>query len=234
MKRFLLAGCCLLVTLGCTRVHHHFRPHQAVGTTLPIEVTVTHGHDDVVSGTVYYRTSSRGPFKSIRMEPRADQLWAMLPTESLDADKTVEYYIDVTKNDRMTALASPASPFVVTVLDRTSMVLANLYDRPVATDEEHEVSIVLYAKRQRIGRPTISYQMPGVPGDIQAAMESDGYGNYRIVIPSGAVRAGTWRYAIEFELDGKSFRRPDQGYRSFTVSAPYTPQITEVPVGPSR
>jgi hypothetical protein len=228
MKRSLLAGCCLLVTLGCTRIHHHYRPHQAAGSTLPIEVTVTHKPADIVRGIVHYRTQGYGPYAVMPMERRANQLWAMLPTEHLAPDDTIEYYIDITKNDRMTALASPASPFTVKVLDRTGMALTKLSDRPLASDSNHEVSIILYSREQHVGRPIVSYRIPGVPGDIRASMEADGYGNYRIAIPPDAVRAGTWRYAIEFELDGREFRRPETGYRSFEVVEPYVPEFTEV------
>ena len=62
--------------------------------------------------------------------------------------------------------------------------------------------------------------MTGIPGDIRAPMESDGSGNYRIVIPPAAVVAGTWRYSIEFPLDGQIHRMPPNGYRSFTVTVP--------------
>ena len=219
----LLAGCCLLVTLGCTRVHHRFTPRQVVGRTLPIEVTINHDAKDVVHGTIYYRTTGStgsGQYESIRLQRRADQLWTMLPTENLQASDTIEYYIDVSKNGRMTALGSPASPFVVTVLDRTEMVLANLSDRANASDTEHEVQIILYARSQPIGQPTVIYQIPGVPGNIRSPMEPDGHGNYHIVIPPNAVSGGTWRYAIEFALEGEQYRRPPLGYRSFVVQVP--------------
>ncbi len=218
-----------MVTLGCTRVHHHYKPNQVVGRTLPVEVTITHDADDVVDGTVHYRTTGSAgssPYEAVRLQRRANQLWTMLPTEQLQADDTIEYYIDVMKNGRMTALGSPASPFVVTVLDRTGMVLASLSDRPIASDTEHEVQIILYARQQPIGQPTVIYQMPGVPGDIRSPMEADGYGNFRVVIPASVVNAGTWRYAIEFPLEGEHYRRPPLGYRSFVVSVPYEEQIT--------
>lgn len=212
-----LAGSCALCMFGCTRVYHRYSAIHPAGTTLPVEVTVTHKRDQVVSGTVYYRALGQGPYDAVPMQVRAQQLWAVLPTEDYGAQDTLQYYIDVTKEGRLIPFGSPGSPYRVTFLDRTELILAGLADGPVASDTHHPVAIYLYARNQPIDQPTAVYQMPGVPGDIRAPMELDAYGNYSIVIPPAAVSAGTWRYAIEIPVDGQVHRRPRRGYRSFTV-----------------
>ena len=129
----------------------------------------------------------------------------------------------------MIAFGSPASPYVVTFLDPTDLILANLSDRSTASDTDHPVIIALYSKGQPIDQPTAIYQMPGVPGDIRAPMQPDRYGNYYIEIPHTAVSAGTWQYAIEVPLHGKVHRRPAQGYRTFSVTWPeYSDPVTVV------
>ena len=217
LKAAITVTACLIVATGCGRVHHTFRPNQPAGTALPVEVTVKHKADQMVSGTVYHRMTGMTAFDSARMQPRAGQLYALLPTQdSLPLD-TCEYYIDVNRDGKMFALGSPGSPYVVTFLDQEEMILSNLNDRPIASDAGHEVRIVLEARNQPIDQPYAVYRMPGVPGNIRTPMESDGYGNYQVIVPPHAVRPGTWRYAIEVPLNGSTYRIPKQGYRSFTV-----------------
>ncbi|MHC4416381.1 MAG: hypothetical protein ACYS0G_13980 [Planctomycetota bacterium] len=221
-----LLGSCLFALVGCTWVRHHVEPYHAAGTALPIEVTVGHKPDEPVSGTVYHRAVGGAAYQAASMKLRGDQLWALLPTDHLGSEDTVEYYIDVMKGGKLIALGSPGSPYAVTVLDRSGMVRSNLHDRLVASDDEHEVRILLMANRQPIDQPRALYQMPGVPGDIRAPMEADGRGNYRIIIPPLAVRPGTWRYAIEVPFNGETFRLPRHGYRSFVVTPAYHEEAT--------
>ena len=219
------AAVCLFVLLGCSRIQHGSRPYHAAGTDLPVEVVVEHKPDELVSGTVYHRDSGYGAYEAHRMQLRADRLWALLPTDHLHPDDTVEYYIDVTKDGKLHALGSPGSPYVVTILDQAGMILASLQDRPYAGDEDHQVRIVLLTGHQPIDQPGVVYQMPGVPGDITAPMEADGRGNYHLIIPARAVVPGTWRYAIEVSFDGQKYRLPRHGYRSFVVAPAYHPEV---------
>lgn len=221
-------GSCVLVLCGCTRVYHAYTPHHAVGTTVPIEVTLTHKHGEAVSGTVYYRPAGQGQYKAVAMNDRADQMWAILPTERYGPDERLQYYVDVSKEGKLFAFGSPGSPYEITFLDQTDMILANLADEPIASDADHPVIIALYAKGQPIEQPTAVYQMPGVPGDIRAPMKRDNYGNFYITIPSAVVIAGTWQYAIEVPLDGQVHRRPAQGYRTFSVTWPDYSDVTVV------
>lgn len=216
----LVIGIGLVVTAGCTKVHHRYEPYQAIGRPIPIEVSIKHKSDEPISGTVYHRSAGRFNYKATRLQARGEQLWAMVPTDGLQPDDTVEYYLDVVKDGRLTTLGTPGAPYVVTVLDQAGMVRNSLRDYPVASDSAHAVAIVLSAHRQPIEQPTALYQMPGVPGDVRAPMEADGHGNYKIVIPPAAVSPGTWRYAIEVPYNGQVFRLPEQGYRSFVVVEP--------------
>lgn len=224
----LAIGSCALFMFGCTRVYHAYQPHHAAGTSMPIEVTLTHKHDEAVSGTVYYRPAGQGQYKAVPLSERPDQLWAVLPTEDYEPDQRLQYYLDVAKEGKPFAFGSPGSPYEVTFLDQTDLILANLADEPTASDADHPVIIVLYAKGQPIDQPTAVYQMPGVPGDIRAPMQRDSYGNYYITIPHTAVSAGTWQYAIEVPLDGQLHRRPEQGYRTFSVTWPNYDDVTVV------
>ena len=50
----------------------------------------------------------------VRAQERGVDL--MLPTDHLQPDEQVEYYIDVERDGKMKGLGSPASPYVVTFL----------------------------------------------------------------------------------------------------------------------
>lgn len=227
-----IIACVLLTTLiGCTRIKHHHEPLHAAGMPLPIEVTVKHKPGQSVSGTVHHRTPDEPHYASTIMQLRADQLWAMVPTDHLPPNEQLQYYIDVTKDGQMTALGSPGAPYVVTLLDPAGMILAQLSDRSYATDDEHPVKIVLHANHEPIEQPSLIYQMPGVPGDVRASMDPNGRGGYEVTIPPFAVRPGTWRYAIEVPLEGTVHRRPPQGYRSFSVATAPPPAPEPVATG---
>lgn len=218
-------GIGLFAALGCSRVQHSFHPYQPVGTALSVEVAVKHKDSEPVSGIVYHRMTGAGAYQATPMQLRAGQLWALLPTEDLQSQDTAEYYIDVNKARRQYALGSPGSPFVVTFMDQAGMILSSLRDKPFATDTAHEVRIVLQGANQLVDQPTAVYQIPGVPGEIRAPMEADGYGNFQILIPPHAVRAGTWKYAIEISLNGEIIRMPQQGYQSFFVQPARTHEV---------
>jgi hypothetical protein len=217
----IVLGLCLLAAVGCGGVGHRYTSVQPVGTALPVEVSVKHKADQTVYGTVHYRVSGTGAYERKPMQLRAGQLWAMLPTEDVASQDTVEYYVDVNLAGKLHALGSPGSPYVVTFMDEESMILASLREEVYASDTLNEVRIVLLAWNEPIGQPFISYQLPGVPGEIHAPMEADGYGNYQIIIPPHAVSPGIWRYAIEFALNGTEHRLPRHGTRSFTVTQAY-------------
>ncbi len=219
--RGIVAALCLPLVLGCTRVHHAYTPLRAAGTAVSVEVSINRGADEPVGGTVHYRTFAGGSYEAVPMQARGEQLWASLPTSFLKPEETVEYYIDVTKNGKLITLGTPGSPYVVTFKDAVGMLLATLADRPYASDDDHDVHLVLFAGGQPIEQPQAVYQMPGVPGDIRAPMEADGRGNYRLVIEAHAVSPGTWRYAIEVPYEGQMFRLPRQGFRSFVVTPAY-------------
>lgn len=225
--RAAVLGTCLIGLLGCTRVHHRFEPFQAVGEPLAIEVSITHSPDELVTGTVHHRAPGEAAYRHTPMQVRGQQLWAMLPTDQLRPDDTIEYYLDVSKNGKLITLGSPARPYAVKVLDDAGMVRANIRAYTVASDTNNPVGIILAANRQPIDQPTAMYRMPGVPGDIRAPMETDGRGNYHVFVPPPGVRAGTWHYAIEIPYRGQIFRVPRQGFRSFVViDAAYEPKRT--------
>jgi hypothetical protein len=219
-------------SLGCVRVvRHRYDPNQPTGVSVPVEVTVPYKTGDDIRGTVHYRLSGKGRYESLTMQTRGGQLWAMLPTESYAAAESVEYYIDFSRNGEFTGLGSPGSPYRIKFLDKRDYILANLVDESSSTDADHPVAIHLYAAGQPVHRPVVHYQMPGVPGEVRAPMESDGYGNFHLVIPAAAVAPGVWRYAIEMNVSEQTHRMPPQGYRSFSVTIPVPAPVTaEVPV----
>lgn len=221
-------GCLLLAGAGCTSIRHSPTDRLSVGSPLPLEVSVRTKAGRQVEGTVYYRTTGAGRFEEAPMHYRAGELYAELPTETLEARDRVEYYVDVRLDGKLYAVGTPGSPYVVTMLDRREMILSSLAERVFASDTMHDVRIVLMSRDQPIDQPTIAYMMPGVPGEIRAPMETDGYGNYVMFIASQAVRSGTWKYAIEVPLDSTVHRMPSQGYRSFTVTEPEAEWVIEV------
>ncbi|MHC4948549.1 MAG: hypothetical protein ACYTG1_09835 [Planctomycetota bacterium] len=218
-KPFLAVAVLLAVAAGCSAVQHQHQPYRAAGTDLPVEVTVKHEAGEPVQGTVHHRSAGSGAYDTVRMELRGDQLWTMLPTSGLEPEAEVEYYIDVDKAGELHTLGSPGAPYVVTFLDQDGMILSSLRDRPVASDSDHPVRIVLHAKGEPIGQPMAVYLMPGIPGEIRAPMEHDGRGNYLVTIPPTVVRAGTWKYMIEVPINGTTYRFPENGFRTFAVKA---------------
>ncbi len=215
----LVIGMVLLGLAGCASpIGYRFEPYHPIGTSLPVEVAVKHKPQQYVRGTVYYRTTGQGSFQTASMSLRGDRLWAVLPTDGLKSRDSVEYYVDVTKEDKLYTIGSPGSPFVATFLNETQLVFSRLQDHVVASDDRHPVHIVLVTNRQPVDQPSVVYRMPGVPGDISAPMQPDRYGNFVVVIPPYSVRPGTWQYAIEVGFDGETARLPVAGYRSFFVA----------------
>lgn len=208
---FLLAGC------GAT-VRHNPRAIQPVGTTLPIEVSHTFDRDADVSGVVHYRMPGSPTFAQAALQMRGTQLWTMLPTEDLAPDEWVEYYIDVDGDGSLYALGSPGRPFQTTFLDRTGMIIAGLHATVHASDTSEDVVIVLNTRGAVIDQPIVEYFMPDVPGIVRAPMDADPYGNFVVVIPAHVVRAGTWRYAIDMEVEGLAHRIPETGFGVFDVN----------------
>ena len=95
--------------------------------------------------------------------------------------------------------------------------MTNVRDHVFGTDSEHEVRIVRTAGRHPIDQPIVFYQVPGAAGDVRAPMVDDGLGGYQLTIPAAAVSPGTWTYTIEVPLNGKTYRIPEEGHRSFVV-----------------
>jgi hypothetical protein len=228
MKAFKALACgCLLAAAGCTSIRHYPTDRLPVGSPLPLEVSVRTKAGRHVEGTVFYRTGGMGRFEEAPMNYRAGILYAELPTDTLAPRDTVEYYVDVRLDGDLHAIGTPGSPYVVTMLDRRDMILSSLHEQVFASDTMNEVRVVLVARDQPIGQPTISYMMPGVPGEIRTPMEPDGYGNYVMAIEPHAVRSGTWKYAIEVPLDGSIHRMPRQGYQSFSVTESIRQQMSD-------
>ncbi len=225
--RVIVCGCVLLAAAGCTRIRHYPTDRLSVGSPLPVEVAVQTKASRQVQGTVFYRTTGVGRFEAAPMDYRAGQLYVELPTDSLGPNDRVEYYLDVRVDGDLHAIGTPGSPFVVTMLDRRDMILSSLDEQVFASDTLNEVRIVLVSRNQPIDQPTVSYLMPGVPGEIRAPMETDEYGNYVMYIAPHAVRSGTWKYAIEVPLDGTVHRMPSHGYRSFTVVKPQVDELVD-------
>ncbi len=206
-----------LVVAGCNGSSHTTRPYHLRGTALPIEVGVTSEAGETVSGIVHYRTSRGGVYQPALMRLDDQELRVELQTQDLRANDTLEYYISVTTAGKLKTMGSQHAPFVVTFLDRDAMIMTNVRDHVFATDSEHEVRIVLTAGRHPIDQPIVFYQISGASGDVRAPMVDDGLGGYQLIIPPAAVSPGTWTYTIEVPLNGKTYRLPEEGHRSFVV-----------------
>lgn len=216
----------VLAAAGCgSPVRHFYRSVHGAGASLPIEVSVRHKPDQMVTGTVYYRRSAADTYEAAPMRLRAGQLWAMLPTEDTQPQETLEYYIDVDRAGEFVALGSPGSPYVVRFLDRDGMIIAGLRLAAYASDDRHPVRMVLVARHEPVEEPVAVYRIPGVPGEVRAPMEPDGSGNFQVFIPRHGARVGTWRYAVEVSLNGQLYRLPEHGFRSFVVK-PAPPPVT--------
>ena len=217
MRTALLALMLLLLT-GCgVTVRHQPAAFQPIGTALPVEVSHNFDNDAKVEGVVHYRVNPGSTFAQAAMQMRGGQLWTMLPTEDLARDECVEYYIDIDGDGKLYALGSPGRPFVTTFLDRTGMIIANLHATIHASDTNDDVVIVLHTKQAPVREPVVEYFMPDVPGVVRAPMDPNAYGDFVIVIPAHAVRAGTWRYALEMDVEGYAHRIPEQGFGAFDV-----------------
>ncbi len=224
-QTLIAAGFCLLVAGGCASVRHDFQPYRAAGSELPIEVEVRGGDAGDMHGTVHYRRDGRGVFMTQPLELRANRLSAILPTADAHPEDVVEYYIDVNRDGKLVPLGTPGQPYVVTFLDADQMILTHLTDECMHRDAHHEVRLSLLTDGQRIEQPEVVYQMPGVPGNIRSGMEPDRNGNFHVVIPADTVTPGTWRYAIEVPINGRAYRFPERGYRTFIVEQGYPPKI---------
>lgn len=206
-----------LVVAGCSGSSHTTRPYHLRGTALPIEVRVQSEAGEKVSGIVHYRSSHSDVYQPALMRLNDQALRVELQTQHLRANDTLEYYIDVTTAGKLKTIGSQHAPFVVTFLDRDAMIMTNVRDHVFATDSEHEVRIVLTVGRHPIDQPIVFYKISGAAGDVRAPMVDDGLGGYQLTIPPAAVSPGTWTYTIEVPLNGKTYRIPEEGHRSFVV-----------------
>ncbi len=213
----LLGAASLLVGCG-TKIHHTPREYFQAGAPLPIEVDVDGVGDAPVTGVVRFRVERQYQFGTMEMNPRADQLYVMLPTESLEPGTLIEYYFDVAAGEELLGLGSPGRPFETTLLDRTSMMLNELRTRALATNDLNAVDIVFDAHGAPVEAPVIEYSLPNVPGVASAEMNPAGSGSFRLRVPAESVIAGTWRYAVVFGLEGQTYRVPENGFATFDVA----------------
>ncbi|MBI1371603.1 MAG: hypothetical protein GC159_02415 [Phycisphaera sp.] len=209
-----------VASVGCNAVTHKPQPFVLAGQTLAVSVKVDPKKGDSVSGDLHYRFNGE-PYRAATLQLRAKELWAILPTEPLRPGDSVAYYIDVLQGDEHHALASPTSPYVVPVLSRLDALLSSVRANATHGYAHEPIVIRLNAEPEAVDSAIVNYTVPGVPGEVTAAMTQVSPGQFRLDIPAPAVTPGLWTWRVTMLVEGKPFHMPKDGPdRMNIVAAP--------------
>lgn len=221
---FLLA---LMVLPGCSGgARHMAKPYVLVDNPCPIEVTVNLKKGESARGTVYYRQGGEHSYdqKPLLARGGGRNLSATLPQSLSQADHTIEYYIDVTTDNKEYPLRSPAYPYRVDVLTMEQLVLEKVHATIDHSYEGESVTFNLYTEGLVADHAHLTYQAPGIPGQTNTPMQRENNGVWSVTVAGQYVNAGWWNYRIETEVEGFALHFPDdQDWDSFEVTYPPEP-----------
>ncbi len=224
MRRLVLITCLLLCSAGCqmfrpTPTVHHL-PVDAAKTGEPLSVVVTTRRvkaETQIEGAVHYRLPGYSRFSNRRLERRSGEMWAALPTNRVRDGERVAYFIDVTIDGEEKSLGSAMEPFTVRFVDREKFALREV--EPTVKIERAGLPLRFELEVGSSGARDVelTYERPGMPGAITVPMKRKIGDRYVIEVPATRVSGGQWRYFMTVNVEGRRWRLPAEGWRTFVV-----------------
>lgn len=214
----LILAMCFGWLVGCGPSHQKV-PALEAGQVLHLAVKMPKDKTADASGTAYYSMSnSDGSYQSVPLELRGRNLVTTLQTQSLSPGQRVAYYFDVFAGGEATSLGSPQRPFVTDIVDYIELVQRSIASNVSFGKAGQPIVFKLDPASFSVGRATLSYTVPGLPGIVTQAMAPTN-GNWTAEVPGERAAPGLWTWRIDAEIEGIDYTHPtaDGAFVSFTV-----------------
>lgn len=210
--------CSLIGLVGCGPSHQRV-PVLETGRVLHLAVKVPKDSTADAVGTAYYSmSSSDGSYLSTPLELRGRNLVTTLQTQSLSPGQRVAYYFDVFAGGEATSLGSPQHPYITDIVDRTELIQRSIESNVTYGKAGQTITFKLDPAGFSVGRATLSYTVPGLPGIVTQTMAPSGR-VWTAEVPGQRVAPGLWNWRIDAEIEGIDYTHPaaDGAFVSFTV-----------------
>ena len=216
---YLMLACCLSWFSGCGPSHQRV-PVLEAGQVLHLAVKVPKDSTADASGTAYYSLSTGdGSFDSVPLQLRGQNLVTTLQTQSLGPGSQVAYYFDIFAGGEATSLGSPQRPFITDIVDYTELIQRSITSEVSFGKAGQPIVFKLDPDRFSVGKATLSYTVPGLPGVVTQVMAPSN-GVWIAEVPGERAAPGLWTWRIDAEIEGIGYTHPDAngGFVSFTVT----------------
>ncbi len=222
MKNPLLPGL-LLVLCGCLLVgcgpSHQRVPVLEAGQALHLAVKLPKDKTADASGTIYYSLSmQRGAYLERPLKLQGRHLVATLETQTLGPGQEVAYYFEVFAGGEGHSMGSAQKPFITEIVDYTELVQRSVSSSVSFGKAGQAIVFMLDPDRFTVGKATLSYTVPGLPGVVTQPM-APSQGVWIAEVPGSRAAPGTWSWRIEAEIEGIVYTHPtsDGSFVNFTV-----------------
>lgn len=171
------------------------------------------------SGSVYYSMPpGHGSYANQPLRLQGRNLVATLQTQDLAPGEHVAYYFDVFAGGEAASLGSAQRPYVTDIVDYTELVQRSISSDVSFGKAGQPIVFKLDPAGFSVGKATLSYTVPGLPGIVTQTMAPTG-GKWTAEVPGEAAAPGLWTWRIDAEIEGIRYTHPaaDGGFVSFTI-----------------
>lgn len=211
--------CCFLGLVGCGPSHQKV-PVLETGRVLHLAVKLPKDSTADASGTVYYSMSNTdGSYQSVPLDLHGRNLVTTLQTQSLAPGERVAYYFDVFAGGEATSLGSPQRPYITDIVDYTELIQRSIESKVTYGKAGQAIVFTLDAAGFSVGKATVSYTVPGLPGVVTQTMAPTGR-VWTAEVPGQRAAPGLWTWRIDAEIEGIDYTHPaaDGSFVNFTVA----------------
>ncbi|MEM6259737.1 MAG: hypothetical protein AAGI37_15785 [Planctomycetota bacterium] len=205
--------------MGCTPSHRAV-PMIEAGRSLDLVVSVPQEQAYDAAGTLYFRMPAEqgGPYQSRPLTLQGTNLVATLETQTLTPGQSVAYYFDVFAGGEAKSLGSLQYPYVTEIVDATELIERSISSSVSFDKAGLPVVFKLDPAGFAVGKATLSYTIPDLPGVVTQAM-APSQGMWIAEVPGLRVAPGTWTWQIVAEIEGVTYTLPvsDGGFATFTI-----------------
>ena len=209
---------CVVWTVGCGPSHQRV-PVLETGRVLHLAVKLPKDKTADASGTAYYSLStSDGSYQSLPLDLRGRNLVTTLQTQGLGPGEYIAYYFDIFAGGEATSLGSPQRPYITDIVDYTELIQRSITSNVSFGKAGHPIVFKLDPAGFTVGKATLSYTVPGLPGVVTQTMAPTN-GVWTAEVPGQRAAPGQWTWRIDAEIQGINYTHPaaDGGFVSFTV-----------------
>ncbi|MEO0474444.1 MAG: hypothetical protein AAF085_00545 [Planctomycetota bacterium] len=205
--------------IGCGPSHRSL-PLLEAGLPLHLVVNVPDDQLADAQGTVYFSLpKDAGAYASKPLELQGDDLYAVLPTQSLVPGDRVLYYFDVYAGGEPKSLGSAQRPYITDILDRTGLMLASIDSGVEFSTAGQPVVFFLDTAGYTTTKPIVRYSPPDLSGIVEQAMVFNGK-QWIAEVPANRVAPGSWSYRIEANIEDIIYANPAEPGQSLFFTVP--------------